>query len=132
MMKLNELSPFSRKTFKIWLLIIYLTLTTFSVVMLMLMKNINNITQNVFPRDKIAIAFSVFYKVYFYVLFLVVWNQSLKIILGMSSVEIFGQISWRIYLNKFILSNFQIFLVTLQKSFSKNSYFDRTTSDGFF
>ena len=131
MMKLNELSPFSRKTFKIWLLIIYLTLTTFSVVMLKLMKNINNIIQNVFPRDKITIAFSVFYKVLL-VFILVVWNQLLEIILGMSSLEIFGQISWRIYLNKFILSNFQIFLVTLQKSFSKNSYFDRTTSDGFF
>ena len=63
MMKLNGLSPFSGKILKTWLLIIHLTLMTFSVVMLKLMKNINNITQNVFPRDKITIAFSVFYKV---------------------------------------------------------------------
>ena len=63
MMKLNELSLFSRKTLKTCLSIIHLTLTTFSVVMLKLMKNIDNIIQNVFPRDKINIAFSVFYKV---------------------------------------------------------------------
>ena len=73
MKKLNRVKFIFRKTLKTWLLIIHLTLTTFSAVMLKLIKNINNIIQNVFPRDKITIAFRVFYKVLLvFVLFLLV------------------------------------------------------------
>ena len=75
MMKLNGVKSIFRKTLKTRLLIIHLTLTTFSAVMLKLIKNINNI-QNVFPRDKITIAFRVFYKVLLVFMFCFYWFET--------------------------------------------------------